>query len=248
MISYERVPAWRQAWLPVTLVVGGLALGLGWWQLRSGTTSVPDGPATASQGLADHMRQTQPTPGPSALLVPPVIQPDGRPSDFTSEEWAALKSATATAAQPAAELTRLIDYLRFQKGFAQWQAMQNDADQATRRALGERLLAQVPDRLHRGEIGGGEAVLLQQALLADLEPDSAVRQQRLAQAQQALKVAAPESDPAQQARDAGLQAEYRRREAAIVADFRARPEAQRDPARLEEELEAARLAVYGKQN
>ena len=59
-----------------------------------------------------------------------------------------------------------------------------------------------------------------------------------------LANAAPKPDPAEQAKDVALQAEYKRREAAIVADWQARPAAQRDQAKLEEALDAARQAVY----
>jgi hypothetical protein len=60
-----------------------------------------------------------------------------------------------------------------------------------------------------------------------------------------LHQAAPQIDPTQQARNEALEREYKRREAAIVADYQARPEAQRDQAKLEKDLESARRAVWG---
>ncbi|MFT3857060.1 MAG: hypothetical protein QM742_06020 [Aquabacterium sp.] len=102
-----------------------------------------------------------------------------------------------------------------------------------------KLLEQVPERLAQAEVTYGEAVLLQTALLADIEPNEALRQHLLEQWQAKLNAAAP---PA--AVDT-LFPEYKRREAAIVAAYQALPESRRDPAQLSKDLDAARIAVYG---
>lgn len=245
MITYDKPPIWRRAW--VRLLAGALLVALVAGLVLSGRQGTPAAPAPPTrEGLVP--QGITPTPPPVALLSPPAVDADGRPADFSPAEWAALKDAMAQSAHPQAELQRVVAYLRFQRGFEQWQAMQDQPDTALRRQLGQRLLEQVPERLRQGESTMGEALMLSTALLADLEPDEAQRQVRLDAARAALEAAAPLPDKEQQAREAALLAEYKRREAAIVADWQARPSTDRSQARLEQALEAARRAVYGGQN
>jgi len=110
------------------------------------------------------------------------------------------------------------------------------------------LLEQVPERMRQGELTMGEAMLLESALWADLEPDEAVRKQKLDEAQATLNTAAPQPDAEQQAREASMLAEYKRREAAILADYQTKPEAQRNQAALQDALESARRSVYSGKN
>jgi hypothetical protein len=187
-----------------------------------------------------------PMPSPAVLVAPPTLA-DGRPADFSPQDWTALKQAMAKTANPRAELDRVVRYLRFQKGFAQWQALREaSGDEALRHKLASRLLEQVPERLKQGEMTYGEAMVLNSALLEDLEPDDAQRKQRLEQAQAALNASTNRQEDVEQAmRDAAMLSEYKRREAAIVAAFQTLPEEQRDQAQLSRDLDAARLAVYG---
>ena len=175
----------------------------------------------------------------------PVVLPDGRPSDFAADEWAALKDAMAQTANPAAELQRVVAYLRFQKAFERWQRVRESTDLVQRQQLASRLADQVPERLRQGEVTLGEAILLTNALWADLEPDPDKRKVRLEEAQAVLAGAVPKPDAAQQAREASQLSEYKRRESAIVLEYQSRPEAQRDQAWLEAQLDAARRSVYG---
>ena len=162
----------------------------------------------------------------------------------SAEEWRALKNAVANTPNPKVETERIVKYLRFQRGFEQWQALKGSPDVAHRQELAKQLLQQLPERLRQGEASMGEAVMLAAALWDDLEPNEQIRKQRVDEAKAMLANAAPKPDPAEQAKDVALQAEYKRREAAIVADWQARPAAQRDQAKLEEALDAARQAVY----
>ena len=86
------------------------------------------------------------------------------------------------------------------------------------------------------------------ALLVDLVPDETQRQQRLALVQADVAKAMPPADTTQQALNEARRSEYKRREAAILADYQTRPEAQRNPAQLEAALEEARRAVYAPAN
>lgn len=242
MITYQSSSLLKRAWIWVLLV--GLVIGgaLWWWQARAAADAAGQQQAAPSAGII------KATPEQSALVPLPAPTLEGaKPADFSSEEWAALKDAMSRTENPEKELARVVAYLRFQKGFERWQNLQNSPDIVARRLLAAQLFQLVPERLRQGELGMGEAVLIQGALLNDLEPDDNARQQRLIEAQKALAEAAPKPDADEQSREAALLAEYKRREAAILADYQAKPEGSRDTARLEEDLEAARRSVYSAQ-
>ena len=249
MISYERSGWYQRPWF--LAAAAGILIGLSYWFWEARADASAQGAGVSDghslRGLEAHMAQTG-SEVPSALLVPPSLMPDGRPSDFSAEDWRALKDAASTADSPQMELDRLVAYLRFQKGFSQWQSLRDGSDVGMRHQLAQRLLDQVPDRLKQGEITSGEAVMLQQALLGDIEPDETLRKQKFELLSAELKAVAPQPDPKQQADESARLAEYKRREAAIVADYQAKPEHDRSQVKLEEALEAARVAVYGGKN
>ncbi|MDQ5926395.1 MAG: hypothetical protein QG554_1337 [Pseudomonadota bacterium] len=240
MISYEQSKIWQRPWvMALTLGLAVLAV-VAWWQGADGSSE----PDATTQQTASAVRGSASLPAPETLLTTPVPGDGTRPPDFSDEEWGLLNIAARESEQPQVELARMVSYLRFQKGFAQWQALQNSPDVAARHRLAEQLLAQLPERIKHGEMGAGEINLIQQALLMDLVPDEAQRQTRLKQAQADLVQAAPSVDTTQQALESTRRNEYKRREAAIVAAYQSRPEAQRNPAQLEAALEEARRAVY----
>ena len=242
MITYQSPQVWRRPWVGA-LLVGALAGGVAWWWFTRADESVQPGAEQAKPaawpGVAASPKLVE-----SALVTPPPVMADGRPSDFTPEDWAALKEAMAKTPNPKAETERVLKYLRFQRGFEQWQSLKGSPDVARRQELAKRLLEQVPERLRQGEASMGEALMLATALWTDLEPNEDARKLRIEEAKAILINAAPKPDAEQVAKDASMLAEYKRREAAIVADWQAKPVAQRDQAKLEEALEAARRAVY----
>lgn len=243
MITYQNRQGWRRLWFGA-LAVGAVAGAAAWWwsnahdegALGIAKTNVPASEWTGANVSAQRVE--------SALVAPPPALNDGRPADFSPEDWAALKDAVAKNPEPKKELERIVRYLRFQRGFEQWQNLKDSPDVAQRQDLAKHLLAQVPERLRNGETTMGEALMLNAALWADLEPDEQIRKQRIEEAKAILAQAAPKPDPQQVAEDASKLAEYKRREAAIVADWQAQPIAQRDQAKLEAALESARRAVY----
>ncbi|MDX9842120.1 MAG: hypothetical protein RBT42_00025 [Aquabacterium sp.] len=244
MISYAQPKFWQRPWV-MALALGALGLIVtAWWTADGDTAPQASAPGTPNSVVRGDIG----VPASAPLVSAPMPNDGTRPPDFSAQEWTTLLSATADAPHPQRELARLVSYLRFQKGFAQWQALQNSPDIAGRHRLAEQLLSQLPERVRQGEMGAGEVTLLQQALLVDLVPDEAERQQRLALVQADLAQAMPPADTAQQAQDEARRNEYKRREAAIVADFQSRPEAQRNPAQLEAALEEARRAVYAPAN
>jgi hypothetical protein len=236
--TYEDSPKfWQRTWFLALLIGVGVGVGIWWWQMQR-ETQAPAPVAASAVRKAAPAKSDDAMPD-SALLVPPTIGNDGRPSDFMPEEWAALKDAMKQTPNPRSELERVVKYLRFQKAFEQWQSLQEGADLLTRRKLAEKLLEQIPERLAQSEVTYGEAMLLQASLLADIEPNEGLRQQRIEQAQAALKSSVPAAEPSV------LDPEYKRREAAIVAAYQALPESRRDPSQLTKDLDAARVAVYG---
>lgn len=227
--------------------VGLIALlGAGLWGLLHTDGSEPERAASVGARAAQGSAGVQYGPGGAVTaVVEPILLPDGRPSDFSAEDWAALKDALAKTTHPEAELKRVVSYLRFQKGFAQWQSLRESSDMARRQQLASSLSQQLPERLRQGEVSMGEAMMLASALWTDLEPNEDKRKVRLEEVQAVLAQSVPQPDAAQQAREVAQQTEYKRREAAIVLEYQSRPESQRDQVWLEAQLDAARKAVYG---
>ncbi len=249
MITYQAPPRiWQGTWALALLLGAGAGVGVWWWQAHDLARSS----AGAEQAVPQAVAKPVPKPAKAlqpmsevALLVPPKMLEDGRPSDFSPEDWAALQDAVSRSPNPRVELERVVKYVRFQKAFERWQSLQDSPDNLGRRYLAQKLIDEVPERLKQGEVTFGEAMLLMSALVADIEPDEAVRQQRLEKLQSVLTDAAPRAEAAQSAREANLLAEYKRREAAVVAAYQSLPESKRDPAQLSRDLDAVRISVYG---
>lgn len=243
MITYQKKQVWRRNWAWALVIGSVVGSGVWWWvahpDQQGPQAQTESAQASAWPGVTAGSKMVE-----SALVTAPPVMEDGRPADFTPEDWAALKEAMAKTPNPKAETERVVKYLRFQRGFEQWNSMKDSPDVAHRQELAKRLLEQVPERMRNGETTMGEALMLTTALWTDLEPNEAVRKQRIEETKAILANSAPKIDPEQVARDAAQLAEYKRREAAIVADWQAKPAAQRDQAKLEESLESARRAVY----
>lgn len=251
MISHQKgTKFWQQSWLAA--LIGGLAVGgaVWWWQARQDAEQAAEA-AAASASASFSKQEPAPhkpvftTPVPMDAASKPSILADGRPSDFTPEDWAALKAAMSNQPNSQAEMDRVVAYLRFQRTFEQWQALADSRDAQKRHQLAENLLRQLPERMGKAEVTMGEALLLSTALLTDLQPDERLREQQLAAMRTKLEAAAPKADAQQMARDAALAEEWKRREAAIVAAWQTKPENARDQMALERDLEAARRSVYG---
>jgi hypothetical protein len=244
MISYDRSSA-RTPWVLGAAVAAGLGLaGAIWWQ-HSAEDAAERPSASASVASAVAVAQRV-APEPMIVLDQPApVLPDGRPAEFTEDEWRALQDTVAKGPNAAAELKRVTAYMRFQKAFTQWQGEQEtNHDPKVRKAMAEQLLAAVPDRLKQSEVTMGEALMLGAALYNDIEPDEAARSVKLDQFRIKLEAVAPRTDNAAEMREANCLAEYKRREALIQQDFISRPDAQRDHKKFESDLDAAHRAVY----
>ena len=207
-----------------------------WWYMSS--------PATAPETAAPEQAQPAASGPVVNLAVPPQEAPDGRPTDFSPEEWNALKDAVGNKADGAKELKRITAFLRYQRAFEQWQNLQESGNTAQRHAIAKQLLDQLPERISNMEMTMGESLMICAALLNDLEPDEAVRNQKLEGCKVRLEQLAPKIDSEQAMRDAECRTEFLRRQAALVAEYQALPEAQKNHAKFEKDVEAARRSVY----
>ncbi|CAN5499652.1 hypothetical protein BH11PSE9_BH11PSE9_38810 [soil metagenome] len=162
------------------------------------------------------------------------------PTGMTAEQWTALQDALRDHPQREAELVRISAYMVFQARQTRYRELLSSgpAAQDEARAIATALLQELPAHVARGEVSGGEAVLLQQSLFDTLGSDAAARvQQRLA-----LRDAIPVPQDVQA--QVALDARYKREEAALVCDWGARPAAQRDPTALAEALDTLRQNIF----
>lgn len=246
MITYqESTKFWQRSWFAA--LIGGLAVGGGvwWWQAHQEAVDASEVVSSAASVPVSTPQRPVFAEVVAGAASTPTVLADGRPSDFTPEDWAALKAAMSSQPNGQAEMQRVVTYLRFQRSFEQWQALADARDVQQRHQLAEGLLTQVPDRLAKGEVTMGEALLLSTALLTDLESDERLREQRLIEMRNKFEALAPQPDAEQAAREAERLTEFKRRQSAIVASWQAQPEGKRDQAALERDLESARRAVYG---
>lgn len=168
-----------------------------------------------------------PTPTPPALAaVPPGV---------SAEQWAALRAEYA--ARPA-ELRRLADHFAFADQLDRFRAGRAAGRSAGQLALAQSLDAGLDERLRARELGAAEARLIKIAVLEVLLDGEAQRQAALERWEASL--APPVPDPARVA----AEAEFQRRQAALVAAWRAAPPSQRDPRALERDLQALRVSVF----
>lgn len=244
MISYDRNKSSSLLVWGGALLVGALLGGGIWWYqgdapLGSESSTGVVAPGGVASPAAPAIQALQ------NLEVPPKVLPDGRPEDFSPEDWKALQDTVGKAPNAAKEMQRVADYLRFQRGFTQWQELQeNSASPKERHALAQKLLDSVPERLKQSEVTLGEALMLAAALYNDLEPDENARSAKIDQFRIQLEAVAPKPDQAAEMREANCLADYKSREAIIQQEYLSRPEGQRDHKKFEADLDAAHKAVY----
>lgn len=109
-------------------------------------------------------------------VLPPLTGPVAeRPSYVSHMEWLMLKAAASQHERPGQELTRLVNFLRFNKQLELWQGLGPQGDAQRRRVLAEQLLADLPERLAQGEMPLRDLQQLQGPLIADLVLDTTSR-------------------------------------------------------------------------
>lgn len=154
--------------------------------------SAPPPPALVAEVIAEQKEVAK------AIERQPVVKPitgliTERPAFVSRMEWAMLQGVAQQHANPAQELTRLVNSLRFTKQLELWQDMPRTADPTQRQAVALELLNDLPQRLHNDEMDLPAAQKLQVALLGDAVPDATQRGVRAAKEAQRLLVAASDA-------------------------------------------------------
>lgn len=114
-----------------------------------------------------------------APAMKPITGPVTARPEFVSEmEWQMLKGVAQQNPTPDAELTRLVNKLRFMKQLELWQSMEHSNDMAKRQLLAEQLLDDLPQRVVNADLDKPEAQKLQASLLKDAVSDEQARKKR----------------------------------------------------------------------
>jgi hypothetical protein len=246
-MGLSQPPSRAVAW-PVGLIAAlmGVVLALlAWWWPGGG----PPTTAVASAGVPQQLQTPTALPPPvdrQQLPIGPSEPSQPRPSSthppqgLGAEQLQQLRASLAHHPQREAEVARVSAYLQYS---AQWQHFTERRAAGARadelRPLAAALDAGLAQRLQQREVSAGEALHIKAALLEVLEPDAAQRQAALREWRErhsAASAAGAAPDP--------QTAAFERRQAEIVAQWRALPPGERDPQRLEAELEALRQSSF----
>lgn len=177
MITYQSKSSWQR---PLAIVVIGSAVvgtGIWWFSGHSGSDATTQVSAAPSEPVASTLPAT--TAPTTTTTVDTTVQADGRPADVAPGIWAALDSAAKSKPALKPEVDKVLSYMRFQRQFEQWQAMEDSRDAAQRHQLARNILAEMPDRLSRGEFSMSESLMMATVLMSDLEPDEKKREQQV---------------------------------------------------------------------
>lgn len=226
-------------------VVAAAVVGAGaYWWMSDDASADRDGVVLAGdKSLPGWPQASTGNPAPTELVSPEVL-PDGRPSDVSTDDWAALQAALAKVGVPAAEAERIVGFNRYQRGFEAWQALDETEDGARRRRGAQSLMNDLPGHVAKGDFTLLEAVMIGSALIAEVEPDAAKRDARLqAWQNEVLAVMPVPTDEEIKSNAATRETELKRRQALAFAEWQARTEpAERTPARLEQAFQEVRRA------
>ncbi len=111
------------------------------------------------------------------------LAPEGpvhtRPDYVSPMEWMVLQGVANQHANAERELSRMVHFLRFNKQLERWEGLSAGGDPALRRALASSLVTDLPARVGQGDLSASDARTLLMRLLADAEPDAALREARM---------------------------------------------------------------------
>jgi hypothetical protein len=168
----------------------------------------------------------------------PTMQP---PPGVSAEQWLQLQQALRHDPQRQGELARIADYLAFSNRMERFNSLRAERIPSPELApLAHQLDRELDLHIDRKELNAGEALLLKSALLSVIEANPERRSTAL-QAWRAHRapMSASLDDPRHTA--------FLQKQASLVAQWQAQPEAQRDPAQLQSQLEQLRLASFGQE-
>jgi len=133
----------------------------------------PDPMLVAQQAEAAKVIEAQPDMQP---IVGPVKE---RPAYVSVMEWAMLQGVSQQQADPAKELTRMVNFLRFTKQMELWESLAKTPETAAKRqVLATQLVDDLPTRVTNGELELKDAQSKLTAFLADAVSDPNMRRQR----------------------------------------------------------------------
>jgi hypothetical protein len=206
----------------VLVVVAGVAVWRAQTKMPADESTLPVGARTAAP-LAPAVTPALPTPA-----TPPPTSPVAQPPGLDAAQWASLQRELA--GRPA-ELHRVVAYLGFADALRHFRSGSGD-----RYKLAQRIDAGLDERLHQRELSAEEARLIKVAVLEVLETDPGRRTESLArwEAAQALPPAKPSA----------AEAEFKRRQATVVAAWNALPTEARDPSALARQLDTLRVQIF----
>jgi len=201
----------------------------------------------AARGLAANAVAPVVAPPATAAAKRETATPnaDTPPAGLSAEQWRELRATLADHPQREAETARVVAYLQFAARWRQFAEQRaGGAAVAELKPIALELDAALDTRVQQRELAGAEARAVKGALLEVLEPDPAARERTLRDWQARIGTTQRAAQAAQQAADDAQRREFERRQAEIVAAWRALPPSQRDAQRLEADLEALRLGVF----
>lgn len=237
-MRWPRALGWGAA-----IAAGALAV-VGLLSLEAPAPAAPSGTAVAAGGSAFPGSSGPAASAPAqAAASSPALPPaasrviEDTPPGVSRDQWAALRQDMAQRADGPAELHRLADYFAFQDAVQRLRSLrQSQPDAPELKTLAQQIEQGLPVHLQRNELSAPEAQLIEIAALQVLQPDDAARQQALAQwRQQQARQSAAESGSL-----AAASTDFEREQARIVAAWRALPAGRRDPALLQQQLQALR--------
>lgn len=221
------------AWTLGALLVAGIVL----WLVPA---PAPDR-AVARDVVPEAVLAAAPTAAGPASAAPPADPP---PEGMTAEQWQMLQVSLKDDPHRDTEIRRITDYMAFLSRLSRFRALRSNGagDLPEARTLARGLLQALPRHVAQGEVNAGEAQAIQQALLDTLYADDPARQAAHDEQRRRLAEALPNSPAASAA--AARDDQYQRAQAAVVAQWYAKPEAERDPRELEASLDALRRESY----
>jgi hypothetical protein len=234
----------RSRWVLAAAAVSVAGLVLTWRMVPASANQEGVPPTQASAGAVALAAAASP----AASRAPAVARATATaasgvepPGGLTADQWQTLQQRVEPGPLHDREVARIVDYLEFQRRVVRLRELRGDPGAAgERRSLALQVDAGIATHLALHEISASEAMLLETAVLAETEPDPTQRVQRLEAWRRAWAAEhPPENDP--------RIAEYRRREAAVVAAWQSGPPSQRDPARLARQLQQVQAAVFDPQ-
>lgn len=185
--------------------------------------------------------QSMPAPRPADNPFPPS------PPDVPTAEWQKIVAQMQTTRSGAADLVRVGEYLTFQHRVEKWRQLKITQSQSdTRAQLTQYLLEAIPVHLERGEMTQWEAQSMAQTLLQEKYTDAIALKKAEADEIAKLQAAAPKPLPAKLAAENTAMADYKVKEAAIVAQWQSLPADQQKQAWLEKHLDEARKETLGR--